>query len=253
MKLTVLGRWSPYPPAGGACPAYLVEVEGIRILLDCGSGAVASLHRFATAFDLNAALITHLHPDHFTDIYALRSELAFGRSPEPGAPPLPLFAPANAADYLAACLPREESRRQFRDGFAFYSLEDGAGQVGPLRLRFVRTAHPMPCHAVEVSSSGRRLVYSADTSPCEPLAQLAAGADVLLCECTLVEEAAHLAQELGHLTGSMAGSMAARAGAHRLLLTHFFTPWHAIKDSLAAAAKEFADVQVVEEGATYEV
>lgn len=253
MKLTILGKWSPYPPAGGACPGYLVEAEGVRVLLDCGSGAVAGLHRFGTAFDLTAAVITHLHPDHFSDIYALRNELAFGRLPAPGAPPLPVFAPAHAAEYLAACLPLEKSRQQFTEGFIFHAFEDGDGQVGSLRLRFVRTVHPMPCHAVAVSTSNRRLVYSADTGPCEPLEQLAAGADLFLCECTLVEETAHLAQELGHLTGSMAGGMATRAGVRRLLLTHFFTPWHAVQESRAAAAKEFANVQVVEESVTYEV
>ena len=82
MKLTILGKWSPYPPAGGACPGYLVEADGVRILLDCGSGVVSSLHRVGTAFDLNAIVISHLHPDHFTDIYPLRNELAYGRLPE---------------------------------------------------------------------------------------------------------------------------------------------------------------------------
>lgn len=253
MRLTVLGKWSPYPPLGGACPGYLVEAEDVRILLDCGSGIVASLHRFGTAFDLTAVLITHLHPDHFSDVYALRNELAFGRAPAPGAPPVPLFAPANAAEYLAACLPLEKSRRQFSEGFMFHALEDGEGQVGSLRLRFVKTAHPMPCHAVEVTTTERRLVYSADSGPCEPLQQLAAGADLFLCECTLVEEAAYLAQDLGHLTGSMAGGMASRAGVRRLLLTHFFTPWHAVQESRAAAAKEFANVEVAEESVVYEV
>src|SRR5207249_4685392 len=83
--LTILGKWSPYPPAGGACPGYLVEADGVRILLDCGSGVVSSLHRVGTAFDLNAIVIYHLHPDHFTDIYPLRNELAYGRLPGPPA------------------------------------------------------------------------------------------------------------------------------------------------------------------------
>jgi ribonuclease BN (tRNA processing enzyme) len=51
----------------------------------------------------------------------------------------------------------------------------------------------------------------------------------------------------------MAGALAARAGVRRLLLTHFFTPRHAVKESLAAAAKEFAQVSAVDEGSTYEV
>jgi ribonuclease BN (tRNA processing enzyme) len=253
MKLTVLGKWSPYPPAGGACPGYLLESDGVRILLDCGSGVVAGLHRIVSAFDLDAVVLTHLHPDHFTDIYPLRNELAYGRLPDPPAPPLPLFAPAGAGGYLAACLPKPESRQEFTAGFAFHALEDGVGVVRGARLRFALTSHPIPCHAVEVASGGRRLVYSADSGPCEALERLAKGCDLFLCEATLPEGDEHLAGPLGHLTGAMAGAAARRAAVKRLLLTHFYTPRHAVKETYAAAAKEFGDVAVAEEGVAYEV
>jgi len=251
--LTVLGRWSPYPPHGGANPGYLVEAGGVRLLLDCGSGVLANMHRFCTAFDLAAVVITHLHPDHFTDLYALRAERAYGRVPPPSLPPLPLFAPANAVTFLPGCLPRAESRQEFLDGFDFRPLEAGVGQVGPIALRFVRTAHPEPCHAVEVRYNDRRLVYSADTGPTEAVERLAEGADLFLCECSLREDAADLAVRLGHLTASMAGASARRARVRRLLLTHFMTSHHAVQESRAAAAKEFADVRVAEEGVHYEV
>lgn len=253
MKLTILGKWSPYPPAGGACPGYLVDVDGVRLLLDCGPGVASSLHRFSTAFDLAAVFVSHLHPDHFTDIYALRNELAFGRLPVFSAPPVPLFAPANAVELLAAVMPKEASRREFADGFMLRPLETGSGQVGPLQLRFVRTTHPTPCHAIEVRSGSRRLVYSADTGPSADLERLAAGCDLFLCESTLLEGDEALVADLGHLTAGMAAAAAARAGVRRLLLTHFFTPRHEVKESLAAAAKVFGAVELAEEGTTYEV
>jgi len=253
VTLTVLGKWSPYPPPGGACPGYLVEAGGVRLLLDCGSGTVAALQRVCGAHDLAAAVITHLHPDHFSDVYALQNALRFGRYPHPAAPPLRVFAPAGAGEVLAAALPAATSRREFLERFAFTPLEDGEAGVGEVRLRFAPTNHPMPCHAVEVAAGGRRLVYTADTGPSPRVEALAAGADTLLAECTLVEGAEHLAQELGHLTGRMAGRVAARAGVRRLLLTHFFTPYRAVKESVAAAAKEFGTVSAVDEGSTYEV
>ncbi|MDQ7842987.1 MAG: MBL fold metallo-hydrolase [Armatimonadota bacterium] len=253
MRLTVLGKWSPYPPPGGACPGYLVASGEVRILLDCGSGAVAAMLRVAPAHRLSAAVITHLHPDHFSDIYALQNALRFGRYPDPPAPPLPLFAPRGAGEFLAAVLPADTARRDFRDRFDFRPIEAGAAEVDGVRLRFTPTTHPMPCHAVEVSAGGRRLVYTADTGPSPEVERLAAGADLLLAECALVEEAADLAPVWGHLTGSMAGAMAARAGVGRLLLTHFFTPHHALQESVAAAAKEFGAVLPVDEGSTYEI
>ena len=51
MKMTVLGKYSPYPPAGGAGPGYWVEAgeSGTSgstgstdgILLDCGPGVLS--------------------------------------------------------------------------------------------------------------------------------------------------------------------------------------------------------------------
>ncbi len=253
MKLTVLGKWSPFPPPGGACPGYLVEADGARLLLDCGSGVVAALHRTGDSHDLAGAVITHLHPDHFSDVYALFNALRFDRYPSPAAPPLAVYAPALAPDVLPAALPRVESRAEFLERFTFRPIEEGAGAIGPFTLRFVRTLHPEPCHAVEVRAGATRLVYTADTGPSEAVASLAAGADLLLSECTLLEGTEELAVPLGHLTGRMAGRLAAGARVRRLLLTHFFTPRHAVKDSLAAAAKEFGQVSAVDEGATYEV
>ncbi len=252
LTLRVLGRWSPYAPAGGACPAYLVEAEGTRILVECGCGTLANLHRYCTGFDLTAAAITHLHPDHFSDIYALQAELSFGRYPQPAAPPLLLYAPADASTHLPECLPME-SRKDFVERFAFKALETGRGQVGPIELRFVRTSHPQLCFAIEFRYRERRLVYTADTGPSTAVEQLAAGADLFLCESTLHEEDADLAVRLGHLTGSMAGALARRAGVRRFLLTHFTATRPAFKESVAAAAKEFADVRAAEEGALYEV
>ena len=46
---------------------------------------------------------------------------------------------------------------------------------------------------------------------------------------------------------------ARRANVKRLLLTHFFTPRYALQETHAAAAKEFANVALVEEGLAYEV
>ncbi|HXF81442.1 MAG TPA: MBL fold metallo-hydrolase [bacterium] len=253
MRLTVLGRWSPYAPPGGACVGYLLEAGTARLLLDCGSGVVAALLRWIEAADLSAMVITHLHPDHFSDVYALANARRFGRWPDPPAPPLPVFAPRAAADHLAAALPRPEAQADLRERFDFRPLEEGSGAIGTVRLRFAPTSHPMPCHAVEVAAGGRRLVYTADTGPSPEVEALARGADLLLAEATLLADTEHLAATLGHLSGRLAGAMAARAGARRLLLTHFFTPHHDVKESVAAAAKECGAVSAVDDGATYEV
>ena len=254
MRLTVLGRWSPYPPAEGACPGYLVEAAGQRILIDCGTGVLSNLQRVASVFDLSALVVTHLHPDHVLDLFALKQALEFGRFPEVG-PPLRFFGPPDAMDTLPAWMD-EGSRAAFRNRFLFLEIVGGtAARIGPIVLRFGVTAHPVPCFAVRVEAEGRVLAYSADTGPSPAVAALAAGADLFLCENTLVPGEEARAVDAGHLSARQAAQMAAQADVRRLLLTHFFTPsGDYAEEAKAAAAKEFGgQILIAKELHTYEV
>ena len=91
MKLTVLGCWAPYPKAGGACPGYLVQVGETNILLDCGNGVLSNLQRHLDFRSLNAVIISHLHPDHFADLFCLRHAIEGARRTDSNIKALPLY------------------------------------------------------------------------------------------------------------------------------------------------------------------
>lgn len=239
MRLTVLGRWSPYPPAEGACPGYLIEADEYRLLLDCGTGVLANLQRVASPFDLAAVVVTHLHPDHVLDLFALKQALQFGRHPQV-APPMRLFAPPDALETLPAWL-GESGQAEFRDRFLFHPIVGGtAARIGPFVLRFIPAAHAVPCFAVRLEAGGRTLAYSADTGPSPLLPTLADGADLFLCENTLPPGEEARARDAGHLSARHAGQIAAQAQSRALLLTHFWAPaGDYAEEAAAAAAKEF--------------
>jgi hypothetical protein len=75
MKLTVLGKYGPWPAAGGACSGYLVETEDVRLMLDCGCGTLGRLQQHCRLEALDGIVLSHLHPDHMGDIPALRYAL----------------------------------------------------------------------------------------------------------------------------------------------------------------------------------
>ena len=68
-------------------------------------------------------------------------------------------------------------------------------------------------------SSGKALVYSADTEPCPAVQALAKGAAVLIHEATTANPFE------GHTTPRQAGTVAATAGVARLVLVHFSPKW----------------------------
>jgi len=64
MRVTFLGTSGAVPTAARNPSGLVLEREGDRLLFDCGEGAQRQMMRFATGFDVEHVLLTHLHGDH---------------------------------------------------------------------------------------------------------------------------------------------------------------------------------------------
>ncbi len=71
VRVTVLGKSPSWQDAGGACTGHLVEHDGDRLLLDCGSGVLGALREVADYATLGHVVLTHLHADHVLDLVPL--------------------------------------------------------------------------------------------------------------------------------------------------------------------------------------
>ncbi len=87
-------------------------------------------------------------------------------------------------------------------------------------VRALPLDHADPCFGFRFSLEGKEIAYCTDTGPCKNYARLAAGADLLITECTLPSGAAKM-KEWPHLSPQTAAQEAKKAGAKRLILTHF--------------------------------
>src|SRR2546429_2691755 len=109
-------------------------------------------------------------------------------------------------------------------GFPIGILDVQAGEPFPLdkdvSLETFPVPHTQESVALSLTAPEGRLVYTGDTGPSTKLARWAAGADLLLAECSLPAE---LAMDI-HLTPEQAGDLAREAGARRLVLTHLYPP-----------------------------
>ena len=233
MRLTIVGCSGSVPGPSSAASCYLVEHDGFRILLDCGSGAFGALQRHLDPAAVDAVVLSHLHADHCLDLTAMVVHRRHG-VPAP-LPRVPVLGPAGTHDRLAAAYDPDD-REGLRDVFDVTEVEPGTRELGPFRLRFERVNHPVETYAVRLEAAGRALAYSGDTGISPGLVDAATGADLLLCEASVTDGLPH-PPDL-HLTGHDAGSHAAQAGVGRLMVTHV-PPWTDRSVVLAEAPHAF--------------
>jgi ribonuclease BN (tRNA processing enzyme) len=264
MKLTVLGKSPAWQDAGGACSGYLITEGETALVLDCGNGAFAKLREHHDYVDVEAVCISHMHADHFLDLFpfAYALLLAPRQQPVPVAghpgtdrPARPLLIVPPGGQQTVRTIAGNWGDEGLVEAAFELSEYDTASQleIGSLRLRFASVPHYILTHAVEIESSvtGGRLVFSSDCSPNDELVVFARGADLMLIEATLPRP--ERTGVRGHLTPAEAGEHARRAGAKQVVLTH-------ISDELDPdwAAEQGAEgfgapVDVARGGAAYEI
>ncbi len=104
------------------------------------------------------------------------------------------------------------------------------------------------------SRPGRRVVLTGDSRPCEATIAAAANADLLVHEATFSDEEAPRALETGHSTAREAAEVAAKAGAKKLLLTHFSARYTRDATELEKEARAvFAETYIARDGLELEV
>lgn len=242
MQLTVFGNNATCPQALGACSCFLVQAGGKRILLDMGCASLTQLQRWVDLKQLDLIVISHLHFDHFGDLFCAKYQLETRAALGEQIPVLPLCSPA---------LP-PWARRELLEGGVFRHtvMQDGQSlRLDGAALTFYRVPHLVESYAVRLCAEGKTLAYSGDSAACDALVQAARGADCFLCEASLVQGQQ---QQAGHhLMAGDAGRLAAQAGAKRLLLTHYHPGRRQAVLEQARAA--FAAAQLTQIGERYEI
>jgi len=217
MELLVVGSGAAYPDRPGtASSCYVVLHDEAAICLDLGQGAFAGLAGRLEPADLAAVVVSHLHPDHFVDLVALRHYLRHEFGPPRR---VRVVGPTGLVARLDALLDEP--------GFAAAALDvevrrQGTLEIGPFHVESRRVTHTAESYATRVAPAaapdGPGLVYTGDCGRADDLVPLIRPGDTLLSEVAFGPGPVPV-EEL-HLDGPAVGRLAAATGAARVLLTH---------------------------------
>ena len=261
MILTVIGNTGSFPGPDAPASCYLLSGEDAdgrtwRIVLDMGNGALGVLQRHIDLHEIDAIMLSHLHPDHCVDVGGLHVAVKWDPRGWRGER-IPLYGPSMLHTYLNQLhmLPAEHSMDTEFD-FHVWQPEVPV-TVGPFTVTPYPVNHPCPePFALRVEHRGPQgtevLTYSGDTDSCDELVAAAQDADLFLCEAAYEDGREDHLRGI-HLTGGRAGETATQAGARRLLLTHL-PVWNdpRVAESDAAGAYD-GPVSVARPGASYDV
>ncbi len=233
MKLTIIGSAGSFPAPGSSASCYLVEAEEAdgrawRVLLDLGNGSLGPMQKAVGLHDLDAILLSHLHPDHCMDLCGLYVALRYDPLVKL-ARRVPVYGPSGTLERLIRAY-GTEAAGHLDLVYEVHEWTSGTPlRLGPLMVTPLLVNHPVETYGLRVEQvmppeepGGEPrtavLAYSGDSDSCPGLVAVARGADVFLCEASF-QEGRDTVRGV-HLTGLRAGQAAAEAGVARLLLTH---------------------------------
>jgi len=239
LKITVLGAGTciPYPnfsPAG-----YLVYINQMPLLLDAGPGTVARMAAQGVNYqDLEFVLISHLHPDHVLDLLMLLQ--VYNATPGWTRSKKLTVIGCKGIEYFL------EEQFRLLDGakpetypMQIYEMNAETIHFEGWSLESALSLHTPTSLAFRISSKSNSLVYSGDASSSDNLIELARGADLLLCECSLPQKW----ETPDHLSPYQVGMLAKEASVKRVVLTHRYP--QAIEEDVISQVKAYYDGEVI--------
>lgn len=223
LRVIYLGTGAAVPtPGRDNTSLVLDDGAGLTLIDASGSPVRRLLEAGLDPARLARLIITHEHLDHTYGYPSLLQSLwLMGRRDA-----LPVYALPETWRFLDRLVDAYRPA-SWTDGFPVERREITTDDRSFLAtdgfsVAATRSTHAVPTAALRIETrSGRRLVYSSDTAPCDAVTELARNAQVLIHEATFRAGAEELANQLGHSTARQAGEVARAAGAEHLVLIHF--------------------------------
>jgi ribonuclease BN (tRNA processing enzyme) len=235
LKVTLLGTGVGIPQPGRSQAAFLLEHE-MPLLFDCGAGTLLRLDQAGLGIDaLDTVVLTHLHLDHVSDLVAL----ANGRYLS-GLSGLEIYGPKGTKNYFETVSNLYPNLK---------SMDFSVHELMPMDSFIVKgfeifaeeARHSVTTLAYRIEAEEKVVAYSGDTEPTIRVAALAAGADLLIHECSFPEPF----DVTNHSTPRKLGGVLRNQGVKRVVLTHLYPEAEGHEDEMAEQVIELCGVPTI--------
>jgi ribonuclease BN (tRNA processing enzyme) len=216
LDFAFVGTGNAFAPGGLCWNGFVVDD---RYVFEAPPQALQSLNRMGIdANSLEAVILSHHHGDHFLGLpFLLLHWKYFGRTR-----PATIVGPPGTQE-LAVAIGRSVYPGLFDIAYDLRWVEladDESAQVGDLRLTARRVEHDARLSlnlGYQCELRGRRFAYTGDTGFCEAVVAMARASEVLIAECSSVDERVPIHLNLVDDIPRLRDAMAPEA---RLILTH---------------------------------
>lgn len=181
---TALGTSAAIPTKNRSCSAYYLQIDGDRVLIDCGEGVQRQLVKYVqNGFRLTKIFISHAHADHILGLPGLLFSLNLnGRKKS-----LELIAPESVLDWVQFQINYFQIELKFKLDFTTLNTEDEQVVWRGINYDFISFPldHTTPCAGLLAQKRGvnhkmRKSVISDYKLSVDQIKALKAGLDVEL-------------------------------------------------------------------------
>jgi ribonuclease Z len=288
IALTFLGTSNAIPTSLRNHPAILLQWNNETILFDCGEGTQRQFkHAKINPCKLTRIFLTHLHGDHALGLPGLLETLEMSEysktlkiyGPEGTRRHLQLlqqiYGKFNIKHEVYE-MPTEVDEKEFaienspmdhnistyaysfiiKDKFRLQKAKikklklPNSPILGDLQKGkdIVWDGKKIKAKDVTYEEKGKKVAIVMDTKMNNNAVKLAQDADILICESTYAEREKDYAEKYKHLTASQAATIAKKAKAKQLILTHIAQRYeHNLKEIEKEAKKVFKSTKIVKD------
>jgi ribonuclease BN (tRNA processing enzyme) len=218
IKITFLGTGTAWPRLERFPSSLLININEKNILIDIGSGIIHQLLKTKKDLnDIDYLFITHLHPDHTSELisllFSVRKRLGFNKER-----PILMIGGKNIKKFYKKLRKPFGHWADAGNKLIIKELVNKKANLSGIKVETLQVPHNKESIAFKIEFKDKKIVYSGDTDFSQGLIKFSKESDVLILECSQPDKT----RKKGHLSPTLVAQIAKEANAKKLVLTHFY-------------------------------